>query len=63
MASPLPDDLLTLAEAARRTGLALATLRRWTWARKISTVRFGRSVRVRASELARVMSETPALPQ
>jgi excisionase family DNA binding protein len=39
-------QLLTLAQAAERLGLKLATVRFWVWTGKIGHVKVGRSVRV-----------------
>lgn len=47
--------LLTLAEAADRLGLKVATLRFWVWQRKIEIVHVGRSVRVREEVLRRLI--------
>jgi excisionase family DNA binding protein len=48
-------ELLTLAEAAKRLGLRLSTIRFWVWTRKIGHVKVGRSVRVPESVVAELI--------
>jgi len=57
--------LLTLEQAAERLGMKTVTLRMWASARKIARVKIGRSVRVPASEVERIIERglIPALPE
>jgi excisionase family DNA binding protein len=58
------DPLLDIREAAALLALQPATLRRWTFTRRIPSVRLGlRAVRYRRSELLRFIAagERPAL--
>jgi excisionase family DNA binding protein len=61
------DRLLTLAEAAEILRISLRTLRRWRTAALIHAVRIGGVVRIRLSEVERLLAEprtsTPAAPK
>jgi excisionase family DNA binding protein len=59
----LPDRLLDVAEAAATLGLkSPRTLYKWAYAGRIPTVRIGRLLRFRRSDLARLIAngERPA---
>jgi excisionase family DNA binding protein len=56
--------LVTVIEAAEMLSISPKTMWAWIYARKVETVHLGRSVRVPASELERLIEEgtIPALP-
>lgn len=49
--------LLTVTEAAEKTGLSPATWRAWILRRKVQIVRLGRAVRVPEDEILRLVRE------
>lgn len=49
-------DLLTIADAAARTGLSVATIRRMLTVGMLDYCRFGRSVRIPTSEVERLIA-------
>jgi excisionase family DNA binding protein len=55
--STMKMRLLTLAQAAELLGLKVATLRFWTWQRKIEIVRVGRAVRVREDTIRKLIEQ------
>jgi excisionase family DNA binding protein len=59
------DVLLTVPEAARELGLKPKTIRVWIGARKIGVVRLGSSVKIKTSEVERLIraGTQPALGQ
>ena len=59
------DELLTVEEAAVRLGLAQVTIRSWILRRRIGFVKLGRSIRIPADELSRLVSAgfIPAAPR
>jgi excisionase family DNA binding protein len=60
------DELLTVEEAAARLGLKQVTIRAWILRRRIGFVKLnGRSVRIPAEELSRLVSAgfIPAAPR
>lgn len=54
-------DLLRLADAAQEFGLALSTLRKWVWARRVPSYRIGRRVLVRRRDMERLLEYTPQI--
>jgi len=54
--------LLTVAEAAAQLGMKESTVRQWIWLRQIDFVKVGRSVRLKAETLDRLveMGTVPA---
>jgi len=52
------DRLLTLAECAARTGHKVSTWRAWVLRRKVPYCKLGRSVRVRESDLEKMIEES-----
>jgi excisionase family DNA binding protein len=54
----MPDKLLTVKEAAARTGHKEATWRAWILLRKVSYHKIGRSIRIAESDLKRLVEET-----
>jgi excisionase family DNA binding protein len=56
------EELVTVPITARRLGLAEKTLWAWIAARRIGVVRLGRAVRIKNSEIQRLIDEgsTPA---
>lgn len=51
------DRLLTVKEAAQRTGHKEATWRAWILRRKVAYHRIGRSIRIAESDLIRLIEE------
>jgi excisionase family DNA binding protein len=53
---------MTVDQFSTRTGMKPSTVRAWILRRRISVVRFGRSVRISEDELSRLIREgtTPA---
>ncbi len=49
------DRLLTVAEAAEALSLASPTIRLWVGQRRIGHVRLGRAIRIKASEVERIL--------
>ena len=49
--------MLTVAEAAERLGFKEVTIRKKLAAREITKVRLGRSIRIPASEISRIIRE------
>lgn len=56
-----PGDFLTVDQAAERLNVASVTVRSWITQGRISARKFGRSVRIHRAELARFVSESPAV--
>ena len=54
----MPDELLTLPEAAERLRLKVSTLRDWVLRRRIPYVKVGRLVRVRRSDVEALISKS-----
>jgi len=52
------ERLLTVREAAARTGHKEATWRAWILRRKVPYHKFGRSIRVAESDLVRMIEES-----
>ena len=52
-----PDQLLTLEECADFTGIKLPTWRAWIVQRRVPYVKLGRAVRIKASELQRLITK------
>ena len=59
------DILLTAKQFAERLGIAPSTAYQWGYERRLPTVKLGRSVRFRASEVEKLIlrHERPALRQ
>jgi excisionase family DNA binding protein len=59
------DILLTAKQMAERLSIALSTAYQWGYERRLPTVKLGRSVRFRASEVEKLIlrHERPALRQ
>lgn len=55
----MPDakTWLSVLEFAERINVKPATVRRWLLLRKITSVKFGRAVRIPASEASRLIAE------
>ncbi len=51
------SKLLTVAEAADLLAVKPATIRRWILLRQLATVKLGRCVRIRPSEIDRLVAE------
>ncbi len=49
------QDLLTVKEAAQRTGLSEATWRRWILLRRVRFIKLGRAVRIDPGEIERLV--------
>ncbi len=49
------ERLLTVKEAAERTGLSQATWRRWILLRQVRFVKLGRAVRIDPKEIERLV--------
>lgn len=54
----MPERLLTVKEAAARTGHKEATWRAWILLRKVPYHKVGRSVRIAESDLTRMIEES-----
>ena len=54
----MQDRLLTVREAAARTGHKEATWRAWILRRKVPYHKFGRSIRIAESDLTRMIEES-----
>lgn len=52
------ERLLTVREAAQRTGHKEATWRAWILRRKVAYHKFGRSIRIAESDLIRMIEES-----
>lgn len=52
------QDCVTVREAAERLGLRESTIRKWILQRKLGVVRLGRAVRLRTSDLDRMLKES-----
>jgi excisionase family DNA binding protein len=52
------ERLLTVKEAAQRTGHKEATWRAWILRRKVPYHKFGRSIRIAESDLSRMIEES-----
>jgi excisionase family DNA binding protein len=55
-------DLLTIEEAAEALSLSPHTIRSWVKGRRIEFVRLGRSIRIRRTEVDRVLREGTVVP-
>jgi excisionase family DNA binding protein len=54
----MPNQVMnTVREAADKTGLSQACLRRWIAERRIGFVRLGRAIRITSAELERIIAE------
>lgn len=53
----VPNRLLNVHEAAKLLGVSVSSLRLWTRARRLSTVRLGRMVRISPAEIERMVAE------
>jgi len=51
----MESDCLTIRQAAQRLGLQESTLRKWILQQRIGIVRFGRSVRLRATDIDKMI--------
>lgn len=60
----IKDKLLSVEEAAAYIGLKPATVRNWLWRRSIPSYRIKRSVRIKQSDLDRILDDgfVPADP-
>jgi excisionase family DNA binding protein len=58
------DRLLSFEEAQERTGIRVPTWRAWAARRKVPVVRLGRRVKIRESDLQKLIESSlvPALP-
>lgn len=58
-------EMLTVREAALQLGLSESCLRAWLFRRRIASVRLGRSVRIPAREIQRLIEagSVPAIEQ
>ena len=52
-----PDPLLTVGEFAEQLRVSRACVRKWILERKVAVVKVGRLVRLRSSELCRIVDE------
>ena len=52
---PPSERLLTVVEAADELGLSVSTIRSWIASRRLGHIRLGRSIRLKAAELRRVI--------
>jgi excisionase family DNA binding protein len=59
------NEMLTCEQAAARLGLKVATLRAWVARRRVGYSKLGRSVRIPAAEVERLIASgfVPALPE
>ena len=53
----MSKEFLTALQFAEELGMSAKTVRAWIAARRIECCRFGRSVRIPASEIRRLVSE------
>ncbi len=53
----MEDHLLKVTEVAKRLGLAKQTIYAWILTRKISSVKIGRCVRIKESEIGRIIED------
>jgi len=62
---PKHEELLSIASAASRLGLAPITVRQWAARRRISRVKLGRRTLIPVSEIERLIEAgtIPALPE
>jgi excisionase family DNA binding protein len=56
-------DEITLAEAARRTGVSAATLRQWAWQGRIPATKLGRDWIVLLADVQRYITEHGVKPR
>jgi excisionase family DNA binding protein len=54
----MPERLLSVREAAERTGHKVSTWRAWVLRRKVPYHKFGRSIRIAESDLTRMIEES-----
>lgn len=54
----MKERLLTVKEAAERTGYKEATWRAWLLRRKVAYHKFGRTIRIAESDLIRLIEES-----
>lgn len=59
----MTEPLLTIEELARYLGLAQATLREWTWQRRLPFLKLGRAVRYRRAEIEAWLGQHAVAPQ
>lgn len=61
----MEDRLLSFEEAQQLTGIRIPTWRKWAAKRRIAVVRIGRRVKVRRSDLERLIERNliPAAPE
>lgn len=59
----MSEPLLTIEELAAYLGLAKATLREWTWQRRIPFVKLGRAVRFRRAEIEAWLAQQSVAPE
>jgi excisionase family DNA binding protein len=52
----MKEKLLTPQEAAETLGLQISTLYRWSWARKIPSVKIGAALRFRETDIQDLIS-------
>lgn len=52
----IDDPLLSIPQAGEYLGLRDSTIRSWIWTRMIPSYRIGRAVRIRKSDLDRVIN-------
>lgn len=62
---PKHGELVSVAEAASRLGLAPITIRQWSARRKVARVKLGRRTLIPVSEIDRLITEglIPAVPE
>ncbi len=53
----MAQDYVTVREAARRLALQESTIRKWIVQRKVGVVRLGRAVRLRTSDLDKMLAD------
>lgn len=58
----MTTECLTVREAAKRLGLQESTIRKWIFQKRIGVVRLGRAVRLRASDLDKLVTESYRAP-
>jgi excisionase family DNA binding protein len=58
--APEPGDFLTVSETAKRLNVKPVTIRSWITQGRLTAKKFGRSVRIHRSELARFVAESPS---
>ncbi len=54
-------DLWTADQVAKRLGVSLAAVRRWTYQRRLASLRIGRCCRYDPAQVERFVRERPAL--